>query len=245
MNKLKPIYVFLILISALCLQAQNNQTFVSDLVDPTSANFSLIYGTEKIKGTPYYFEDWKKGEVLTTNGQKIAVDKMNIDVCSQKVVAVMNGKETWLNNATVIAVSIEEKVGMQAFSFIKTQNDKDEIVYAKIIAEGDYSVLGFPSKKFKKPQRLDDYNYGSRDVKSPFFTKLDMDYYLTYLNDDKEKIKLKNKDLEKKIQKKHQRLYKSVSKKADIDIKTEEDMAKFLEIFNKEVNQKDINTSQN
>jgi hypothetical protein len=239
-NKLLQLFL---LLSGFGLYAQN-QTFISDLIDPVSANFSLIYGEDKIKGNPYLFEDWKKGEILTIDGRKIAVDEIKIDVCSQKIVSRMNRKEQWLNNSNIIAVSLDNGLGGMSM-YIKTQDKDENIVFAKIIAEGDYSLLSFPSKKFKKPNGQNDYSYGARDVKSPFFTDLDSDYYLTYMNDNHAKVKLKIKDIGKKIQKKHQRLFSSFTKNLDLEVNNETDAANFLKQFNMEINQRESTSNKN
>ncbi len=180
-------FLSFVLLSFSC-QAQ----FISDLIDPSFLNPAFRRGQgknfDKIDGTPYLLEDWKRGKIILATGQ--AFDNINLkyDIYSDEVVVVgPENQEAAFNKNKIESFIIYGSEEMPEYRFVKWQQGD----FYNLVYEGKSKVY----QKFKKRVHTAEVNsggFGSSENKS------------TFLNDNKLFIQtpsgeIKEFDKEKKL----------------------------------------------
>jgi hypothetical protein len=194
---MKNRFFLLMLLSVMAMNAQAQ--FISDLIDPTFLNpdFRKSKSLDKVEGTPYLNEDWKRGKIILLSGQSFDNISMKYDIYGDQVVVKgPDDNEAEFNKNRIQSFIIYGQRDAILYNFVKLEN-------------GDFYNLVFDGKnkiyqKFKKRIHVSEVNsggFGSPESKS------------TFLNDDKVYIKLASGEM--KEFDKEKRLYELFPDKSE------------------------------
>ncbi len=188
------VYGFIILL-ILSNQLLSQQTIIANSDIMSGLNGDLIYGTSQFKGHPYLDLEWQKVQIEDLSGNKKELDKAKFDICSQKLLVVIDQKELWINDHQIKSFVLFQADGGQQ-RFIKSV-ENEEFVYYEVLFAGDLSIFRSYKKQFVKPRPTDNFTYGSDGNLQPYFKDTETNFVARYGTGEFVNIKSNGKDLDK------------------------------------------------
>ncbi|MDA3779092.1 MAG: hypothetical protein PF487_02485, partial [Bacteroidales bacterium] len=180
-------------ISAFCQTDSNdvNQKFVS-LVSPTGGGFTFylpdgnMYDKNKIKGSPYIFENWQAGTVFFKKNELSSDYKFNYNSYLDQVEFVKDGKHLMITNKKdVNHIQFKDK----DFYYVLFLKNDNEIISGYLDKLVDGKIVLYKRYKCYLLKNSNNYTITSGDVVDKF--DQDIEYYIS--KDDKAAFKIKNK----------------------------------------------------
>lgn len=195
-----------------------------------SNTLSSAISYSRIKGSPFYKEQWKKGSLYS--GKRLEwIGQVRLNLATQEVHYMLNNQEfvaTAENKITEVILYRDNDTTMREAAFVKDVpnllwNNKSLTGFAQVLNEGRYQLLKYTSRIVGSADSLfgtqkryffkDDVRYFIRkdDMVKPI-RKLDEDAILTLLPVSS--------------------IHKTWIKENHLSLKKEEDLVKFLAYYN-------------
>ncbi len=210
------------------LQAQG---MLTDLVDPNLQNPSLLMSGGKYKdilGSPFLFDTWLMGEVVSENGQKFPNVKMKYDAFNDQLL---------MEHATELPLVVEKKqVGR--FSFFSPEDNltyhflKAKLggpnslpMYLQVIHEGRFMVVKRYRKMINENNPLENGGYGAVK-RNDEFVKTER-YYIQTGESGFQELNLQKKKFIEQFSAKSTEI-KAFLKKEKINLKEHADLVKTI-----------------
>jgi hypothetical protein len=211
----------------------SSQVLLSDIVDPSFNNSSLVFGYGDYDGTPYLNKNWNSVQINTSLNGILEAEEANFDIYSQKLIAMKDGKSIWVNDHQINFFLLKDDIGREK-KYIKRQLGQ-EYEYYEVIHEGRLHIFKGFRKKFVRPNENSNHNYGSEVSEKPYFSRESLTYYISFDEGKEKKSPLSKKAIENILPEKYKRKYKQLLKKEKVSFKKEEELKSFLQRFETEL----------
>lgn len=238
---MKNSFIFLLIFFLNILMAKGQLMIEQGPSGSTRDGSLIVYGLtgsgnrlpyEKIKGSPYLFEDWKSATLYHANGKSFGVYQVKLNLATQEV-HYKDSKGQELADNGSIAKLVFEDASSEGTTYIVCANNIEEINrnypgskrYAVELNPGEVSVLKVYSRSVAQGDSL----FGT--LKRYFFTDK-IDYYLK-INNRIEKLKRLGED-EIFPFLPGMSSFRGWLKTNKMKLSKEEDLVKFLVYFNKQ-----------
>lgn len=181
--------------------------------------------TSDLKGSPYLFDKWMKGDITTNNGKNIDSLEINYDIMNHMVEIKVNKYVKAASEAEIDGFSIFDEVG-QKRNFISVSDlrlpDERLVGFAEVLFQG--SEIGLIKKyeiKYIEPNYVEHFDVGSLDAEL-----VKKDKYFLLIDDKLEEFHKRKSFGDKRKQ------VKTFTKKNDLDLRKERDLIYAVEYYN-------------
>ena len=188
-----------------------------------------INSDTEIEGSPYYDENWQPGYFIKTNGKRTADYPMRFSIYKNHLEFKFDENTPYIASPKPIKgfVLITENGSGELFKkgFEIPDEDIGQETFLRVLHDGKTKLLLHLSSKYQKGHSKDMFTgkYTDRYVSKS-------DYYLMDAKGQIERVKLKEKDILKKLEGSDNRL-KSFIKKNNLNLKQQEDVVALLEEY--------------
>lgn len=206
----------------------------SNDVSPLAPSFFTVVGgepvmnarfTKLVEGSPYFKDDWMKGEVTINGDQQFAGVYLKLDLYDNQLHFKDKTGNELIATATIKKVTLFDSSVQEVYNFINGSfiitNNKQTGWY-QTLADGKVSLF----KQYKKQLR-EDRPYGSATFEQSIFTS---PHYFILVNGDFREIK-KFKDIPGMLSDKKDQLSQYI-KTNNLSGKTDDDFMKLINYFN-------------
>lgn len=137
----KALFVLLVILTSTVLYAQDWSLEVNDIRDyhrMINQGSKVTNSYADIEGSPYFFEDFRKGSVITKNGKKYN-GEFRYDLYADQIEFKLDGDVYWIANPELMEyIKIEDKLFVY---YDKDLTDSKQGFYYQVLVMGECKLL--------------------------------------------------------------------------------------------------------